>query len=120
MKNSFHGWAFTVVLGAILCGCIHQSETVYHNPERAKVEFENEKAARIFCETLSKFPASGGRHESNTTVEIPVVFEHHREVVEGENVAFNEAVRQCDTNQDGKITEMEANIFAETREHRGK
>lgn len=120
MKNSFQGWTLAVVVSTVLCGCIHQSETVYHNPERAKVEFENEKAARIFYETLSKYPGASGRHESNTTVEIPVVFEHHREVVEGENVAFNEAVRQCDTNQDGRITELEAKIFAEIREHRGK
>jgi len=34
-------------------------------------------------------------------------------VVRSENAAFNHAVRRCDTNQDGKITEQEARIFAE-------
>src|SRR5436309_932152 len=33
--------------GLALLGCITRNETVYHNPERAKIEFENEKAALI-------------------------------------------------------------------------
>src|SRR3954462_3165234 len=90
-----------------LCGCITHNETVYRNPERMKVEFENETAARLFYETLSKTAGPSARHESNTTVEIPVVFEHHSHVIDGENVAFNSAVRQCDTNQDGRITQLE-------------
>jgi hypothetical protein len=42
-----------------------------------------------------------------------VVFDHKRRVVEGESVAFNHAVLRCDTNGDGRITELEARIFAE-------
>jgi hypothetical protein len=34
-----------------------------------------------------------------------------RTVKAGENEKFNEAVRRCDTNQDGVITEFEAEIF---------
>lgn len=77
-----------------------------------KVEFESETAGRIFYETLSQpaFHPSAG--ESKTMVEIPIVFEHRRRVVTGPNVAFNNAVTQCDTNADGKITELEAKIFA--------
>jgi hypothetical protein len=101
------------VCGFALCGCITQNETTYRNPERAKVEFENEAAARIFYETLSKMSGPNSRHETSTTVEIPVVMEIHNKVVDGENVGFNNAVKECDSNQDGKITEMEARIFAE-------
>lgn len=116
MKNS--KWMVAVAACAvILCGCIEQNETIYHNPERVKVEFENETAARIFYETLSKYPGPANKRESSTSVEIPVIFEHHSKVVEGENVSFNEAVRQCDSNRDSKITELEAKIFAEAREH---
>jgi len=33
----------------------------------------------------------------------------------GQNVVFNDAVACCDTNQDGKITEFEAEVFADNR-----
>jgi len=117
MKHDWGKWMVIAACGLALCGCITNDETVYHNTERVMVEFENETAARIFYETLSKYPNSANKRESNTTIEIPVIFEHHRKVVEGENVVFNEAVRQCDTNQDGKITELEAKIFADARAH---
>jgi hypothetical protein len=113
MKKLTAKWSSSVVLGLALCGCIHSNQTVYNNPDRLKVEFENDTAARLFYETLSKSHPVSSRHESDTTVEIPVVFANHRHVVDGENVAFNEAVRQCDTNQDGKITEQEARIYSE-------
>lgn len=106
----------TVMALMSLCGCINHDQTVYRNPERMKVEFENETAARIFYETLSKTSLPSSRRESTTSVEIPVVFSHHSRVVEGENVAFNSAVKQCDTNKDGKITELEAQILAEMRQ----
>ncbi|HZV34195.1 MAG TPA: hypothetical protein VFB72_06415 [Verrucomicrobiae bacterium] len=117
MKKASKRMVTALACALVLCGCIEQNETVYHNPDRVKVEFENETAARIFYETLSKYPGPANKRESNTSVEIPVIFEHHSKVVEGENVAFNEAVHQCDSNQDGKITELEAKIFAEAREH---
>lgn len=93
-------------------GCITHQETIVRDGERTKVEFENESAARIFYETLSKLPASS-KAESTTSVEIPVIFETHQHIVTGPNTAFNEAVAGCDTNKDGKITELEAKIFAD-------
>lgn len=104
--------------GVALGGCITHEETVYRDVERVKVEFENDTAARVFYEALSKAPASRRREESRTEVNIPVVFEHKRKVVMGDNAAFNEAVTACDTNRDGRITEHEARIFAEQREKR--
>ena len=52
------------------------------------------------------------RSESHTKFSIPVVLNHSETIVTGDNVIFNDAVRRCDTNQDGKITEQEAAIFA--------
>lgn len=107
-----------ILLGAaalLTTGCIHHKETVYRDVERAKVEFENDTAGRHFYEALSRAPSNRGKRESKTDVNIPIVFSHSSETVTGENVAFNEAVRECDTNQDGVITETEARIFAERR-----
>ncbi len=104
---------FSVVGGAVLClaGCIDHSETDYRDVERVMVQFESEKAGRIFYESLSKMPFPG-RVESHTEVSIPVVFDNKYTVKSGENEKFNEAVRRCDTNKDGVITETEAEIFA--------
>jgi hypothetical protein len=102
------------VVTVITSGCISHDETVYEEVPRSRVEFENDKAAHIFYETLTKAPPR--RHsESKTEVAIPFVFDHKRRVVPGQNVAFNDAVALCDTNQDGRITESEAGIFADAR-----
>src|ERR1022692_1649493 len=94
-----------------LAGCIDHSETTYREVERVKVQFETEKAGRIFYEALSKMRYEG-RVESHTEVSIPVVFDNKYTVKGGESEKFNEAVRRCDTNKDGIITEVEAEIFA--------
>ncbi len=105
------GWAL------LLAGCITHESTVVRDTERVKVEFENDAAARIFYEALSKEPSKDNRNESTTKFEIPIVFEHRRHVVTGSNAAFNRAVELCDTNKDGKITEQEARIFADHNPH---
>ncbi len=104
---------YSMAGGAALClaGCIHHSETIYRDAERVSVHFESEKAGRIFYEALSKMPFQS-RGESHTKVSIPIVFENDTTVKTGENDKFNEAVRRCDTNKDGVITESEAEIFA--------
>ena len=108
--------ALALALAALNTGCISTEQTVYQDQERVKVEFENDTAGRLFYEALSKQQSRSGRSESKTEVSIPVVFDHKRRVVEGESVAFNRAVRRCDTNGDGRITELEARIFAEQAE----
>jgi len=50
--------------------------------------------------------------ESTTHVSLPIVFEHERKVKRGKNYDFNQAVAICDSNRDGRITELEARIFA--------
>ena len=105
-----------VVIGlcsAVFAGCISTDRTVVRDVERKKVEFENDAAARTFYEALSKLPAKDSRSETTTKFEIPIVFESRCHVVSGSNMAFNRAVEVCDSNQDGRITEIEARIFAE-------
>jgi len=106
--------AFGFVLAILNTGCISTDETVYRDQERIKVEFENDTAGRLFYEALSQTRGSHPRRESKTEVSIPVIFDHKHRVVDGENVAFNQAVHRCDTNQDGRITELEARIFSES------
>lgn len=103
---------FAMAAGTALClaGCIHHSETTYRDVERVKVQFESEKAAQIFYDALKRMPFES-HNESHTEVSIPVVFENKDTVKSGDDEKFNEAVRRCDTNKDGVITEAEAQIF---------
>jgi hypothetical protein len=99
--------------GALLVtGCISHHDTTYRDTARVPVEFENETAGRIFYEALSKMRPLHAS-ESHTDVSIPVVFESKHRQVTGPNMAFNGAVARCDTNRDGRITELEAKIFAQ-------
>jgi len=102
---------FSALLAA---GCITHEQTIYEDVPRQRVEFESDKAARVFYEALSKNPPRR-QSESKTEVAIPFVFDHKRRVVPGQNVMFNDGVVICDSNQDGKITETEAQIFADSR-----
>jgi uncharacterized protein YcfL len=102
---------FSALLAA---GCISHEQTIYEDVPRQRVEFESDKAARMFYETLSRNPPRR-QAESKTEIVIPIVFDHKRRVVPGQNVVFNDAVLICDSNQDGKITETEAQIFADSR-----
>jgi hypothetical protein len=104
---------FTLVASAALAGCIHTEKTTYREEPRVKIAFENDAAARLFYETLHRAPPKVSRAESSTEVSLPVVFGHKERVVQGDSIVFNEAVRRCDTNADGSITEAEARIFAE-------
>ena len=98
--------------GALLCGCISHNSTVYRDVERTPVDFETDAAARLFYETLSRNFRPSNHSESTVRVQIPIVFAHERKVIPGRNVEFNEAVAMCDSNKDGSITELEAQIFA--------
>ena len=113
VRGGFIGMAVLVLI-IFNTGCISTDETVYRDQERIKIEFENDTAGRLFYEALSQSRASHARKESSTELNIPVVFHHKHRVVQGENFAFNQAVQRCDTNGDGKITELEARIFSES------
>jgi len=113
MNKTIAKLLFAAVCSVMLCGCITHQSTVVRDVERTKVEFENDTAARVFYEALSKMPEARHQSESTTKIDIPVVFENERHVVTGPNGAFNAAVAECDSNRDGRITELEAKIFAE-------
>ncbi len=112
-----HSLASTVValIALGVGGCVTHNETTYKDEPRVNVEFENDTAGRLFYEAFSKQGHRGDQYETNTEVSIPIVFEHKTRVVRGENAAFNSAVRRCDTNNDGRITEQEARIFADQK-----
>lgn len=111
-------WCAALVLTGLTAGCITNEETIYKDEGRIPVSFENDKAARLFYEALSKHNTPQDRDRSTTEVHIPVVFKHKQTVIRGENSQFNNAVRQADTDHDGKITEQEARIYSEMTEHR--
>ncbi len=112
MKSSLRRTAALVALATSLTACISTKETIYRDVERVKIEFENDAAARIFYEAFTKSPESRQLNEKTTTFNIPVLIHSQRTEKDSENAAFNSAVRRCDTNADGKITEAEARIYA--------
>ncbi|MEI6076999.1 MAG: hypothetical protein WCS94_15570 [Verrucomicrobiota bacterium] len=95
-------------------GCISTDRTYYRDAERIKVSFENDAAGRMFYEALSKAAGANRRSESKTQISIPIILDHKERTVDGDNLLFNDAVRRCDSNGDGKITELEARIYSET------
>jgi hypothetical protein len=112
MNQNIKNCIAVTALGLLLSGCITHHSVVYQDVERTKIEFESDAAARLFYETLSKRPAAGRHSESTTTISIPFVLENEHKDVPGPNMKFNDAVAACDSNKDGKITELEARIFA--------
>jgi hypothetical protein len=102
-----------ILTAGLVAGCIHTKETIVRDEERLAVEFENDLAARTFYEAMSRLPDSAHRQESESRVSLPIIFDHEKKTVLGPNIVFNDSVRRCDTNRDGRITESEARIFAE-------
>ena len=102
-----------VLLGAVGLGCISHQETVRRDEQRLPISFETDAAARTFYGAVEKIRASSTPTESKTELHIPVILSHKITTVNGPHQVFNESVRRADTNQDGKITEKEARIFAD-------
>lgn len=116
MQTCFSPARAAVLAALLLCsGCIRHETTTYREESRVPVAFENDAAARAFYETLERTRSDYGRTESKTDVSLPVVLDHKHRVVQGESVAFNRAVRRCDTNADGVITEREARAFSKRK-----
>ena len=113
-KTNLGLFSLVSVAALAFTGCISTHKTVYRDQERLRVEFENDKAGRMFYEALSRQCPAHERTESDTQISVPLVFKHKHRIVEGESSAFNQAVRRCDTNGDGRITEQEARIFSES------
>lgn len=101
-----------LLLSAVGWGCISHQETIHRDEQRLPISFETDAAARIFYEAVEKIRATSPPAESKTEFHIPVILSHKITTVNGPHQVFNESVRRADTNQDGKITEKEARIFA--------
>ncbi len=114
MKKTLVRMALIAGVGLAGAGCISSHQTVTEEAVPAKVEFENESAARLFYEGLSRL-ASSEHRESRSSFSIPVVLDVSRTRKRSYNVSFNQAVTRCDTNQDGRITEFEARVFSGPR-----
>jgi len=105
-----------VLLGLGGLGCsslISHQKTVHRDEQRLPISFETDAAARTFYEAVEKIRASSSPTESKSEFHIPVILSHEITTVNGPHQVFNESVRRTDTNQDGKITEKEARIFAD-------
>lgn len=102
-----------VLLGLGGLGCISHQETIHTNKQRLPISFETDAAARTFYEAVEKIRESSRPTESKTEFHIPVILSHKITTVNGPHQLFNESVQRADTNQDGKITEKEARIFAD-------
>jgi hypothetical protein len=94
-----------------LSGCISVSETQVSDDPRVKIAFENDRAARVFYETLASDVPSKPTTEKQESVSLILVNVNKRTVT-GPNRVYNEAVAFCDTDGNGEITEAEAGIFA--------
>ena len=110
MKTTIRQIASIAAL-VVLPACVHQESNVVKDSERAKVEFENEAAARNFFDGMQKGGFSTKQTTSTTKFELPIIFEYRKNVTSGANSGFNRAVQLCDSNKDGKITELESKIF---------
>lgn len=111
MKISALALVLSTTCLALTAGCISSRTTAYNDVERVKVSFASEKAGRVFYEALTKVKAKTPREESKSSVNL-ILIDFERRTVTGPNTFFNESVSRCDTDQNGTITEQEAEIFA--------
>lgn len=94
-----------------LSGCICVSETEVADEPRAKVSFENDRAARVFYEALASTPLPDKTVEKRSSVSL-ILINVDSKTVTGPSRAYNQAVIFCDSDGNGEITEHEAGIFA--------
>jgi len=102
--------SFALLAGA---GCVSYQEPKTPDVMRTQVAFASDKAARTFYEAFTAVGDTGRKTERETCTLLFFTYTKTG-TVPGPNVLFNEAVRFCDTNGDGQITEAEADIFART------
>lgn len=104
-------FAFAVLGLFATTGCISTRETIYADVARTTVSFANDKAGHTFYEALALAPEAHRQNEKHVAVNL-ILLSVEQSTVAGPNQNFNDAVAFCDTNHDGVITEVEADIFA--------
>jgi len=101
---------FALLAGA---GSVTYRETKFTDVKRTHVLFASDRSARIFYETLSAMGDAGRKTEKHASTWFGLT-SYDTCTVQGPNALFNEAVRACDTNADGQITEAEAEVYSRT------
>ncbi|MBX9583921.1 MAG: hypothetical protein K2X87_26785 [Gemmataceae bacterium] len=97
----------------LLPGCLtlfSKTEVVRADETRRPVRFESPAAADTFHKALKD--KDNGGSLGGTCFGVPFVTLYARHKKLAENARFNDAVGRCDTDQDGLITQHEADIFA--------
>lgn len=95
----------------LLPGCLtlfSKTEVVRSEETRRAVKFECAQAAETFHKAMKEQDGSLG----GACVGGPFVILYARHKKLSDNARFNDAVGRCDTDQDGLITQHEADIFA--------
>ena len=107
--------AFAVASLALLPGCLtlfSKTEVVRGEEPRRPIRFENQQAAEEFNRAAKwKSKSMGGAH-----VGVPFITLYSRDRQLSESAHFNDCVTRCDTDQDGLITAVEAQIFASVKD----
>ena len=107
--------ALAVASLSLLPGCLtlySKTEVVRGEEARRPITFENVQAAEVFNKAVKNTTVSLG----GTDVSIPFITLYSKERQLSDSALFNDCVMRCDTNQDGIITLVEAQIFAQLKE----
>jgi hypothetical protein len=97
----------------LLPGCLtlfSKTDVVRAEETRRPVRFESAAAAETFHQALKDDADDGSLGGACFGVPFVTLYARHKKLAE--NARFNDAVSRCDTDQDGLITQHEADIFA--------
>jgi hypothetical protein len=97
------------LLGCIATGCVTSYTTVKDEP-RVSVHFASAQAAQTFYEAYIKDNYAPSPEDRGPGLSVEAGFERRK--LKTDNVLFNEAVREAGTNQDGIISEAEAQAYS--------
>jgi hypothetical protein len=105
----------SALLGSLASGCTTAYTTVKDEP-RANVHFASAEAAQTFYDAyiMDNYAWRRDDHDAGWSVSagmaVPMPYERNKIVTD--NVKFNNAIRETDTNHDGTISDAEAKAYA--------
>lgn len=111
MRDTLSRGMGALICGIALTGCItfySKTDIERGDEQRRPVRFENERAGTLFTEELERRSDVVGE----VAIGMPFVTFYERTRRLSDAAFFNEQVRICDTDQDGIITEIEANVYS--------
>ena len=113
---SMRRWPAVVASAGVLVllpGCLtlfSKTEVVRAEETRRPVRFECAQAAETFNKALKDKTNDGELGGACFGVPFVTLYARHKKLAD--NARYNDAVGRCDTDQDGLITQHEADIFA--------